>query len=87
MPLLVYDLTVDTISNFATLYAPVVRCALDDCGGSGWVFVSWYAGGTGGHATAFFFDGEDQVGFDASRSLKRYADLEGTNAWSFEVIL
>ena len=83
MPLFIFDLNKDTISNWVTLCAPAVRCALEKCGTSGWIFVGWQKN-DGGHYTAFFFKDEKQVGFDPSTVLRvRYNDTEGVNPWEY----
>jgi hypothetical protein len=80
MPLFVFDLRQDTLANWMTLFAPTIRCALNACNYSGWVFVEWILP-EGGHSTAFYFDGNRQVFFDPSTVLYMAADVDNHDPW------
>ena len=82
MPIFQFQLNKNTIANWVALYAPAMRCALERCGSSGWIFVGCHANGKG-HATAFFFKDGEQIGFDPSTGLRQFTDQEGVNAWSY----
>jgi hypothetical protein len=82
MPLFRFQLNDNTVANLVALYAPAIRCALERCGTSGWIFVGWHTAEKA-HATAFFFKDGEQVGFDPSTVLQTYNDREGANVWSY----
>jgi hypothetical protein len=84
MPVFVFDLQQHTVRDWVRLYAPAIRCAVEDCG-AGWVFVYWMFVDrkTTNHATAFYFHGTQQYFLDPSTVTVRQCDQEGTCIWTY----
>ena len=69
IPYFLFDLHLHPMQYWLCLYAPMIRCSLDPCGG-GFVFVYWYLKEWKDiiHSTILYFDIRDkrQVFYDAS---------------------
>ena len=60
-PLFTFDLSKTSLRNWLTLYSTPIRCALDDCNGTGFVLLDFWVLEDGvhmGHACALFVDRE-----------------------------
>jgi hypothetical protein len=83
MPVFIFDMNKYTIRDCIHLYAPAIRCAIEDCG-SGWLFVFWIFGEEeSNHVTAFYFRDKQQYFLDTSTLISTQHDRDGNDLWSF----
>jgi hypothetical protein len=73
MPVFYIDLRKDSVYNWMKLFAPAIRCAVEECEHK-WVFLLFRWNDVSRHSTACYFTGKHQTLFDPSGALKTVRD-------------
>jgi hypothetical protein len=80
VPIFTFNLEVDSIANWVKLYAPVIRCSMDEERNlPKWAFFQWHWAPNEAHSTACLFMGNTQIFFDPSLALSHVVDVDNEN--------